>query len=213
MKNILLIGANGNTSAEIIPRLLQQDDVRLTLFSRRIDHIASFQSATANIIQGDALNVNDLIRASADQDIVISTLGGLDIQAKTANIIAAMKQNGVKRLILISIGGIYDELPEPFNTWDRQMVGHYREPNLSAVEMIEQSGLDYTVLRPLWLTNQKSESAKLVPKGEMFGGTQTSRASIAKLIAGIVQNPSLYLNENLGMYEPGTQGSRPIAYR
>jgi N-acetyl-gamma-glutamylphosphate reductase len=30
MKNVILIGANGLTSREIIPRVLERDDVRLT---------------------------------------------------------------------------------------------------------------------------------------------------------------------------------------
>lgn len=29
MKSVILIGANGSTSKEIIPRLLEQDDVKL----------------------------------------------------------------------------------------------------------------------------------------------------------------------------------------
>lgn len=44
MKNVILIGANGRTSGEIIPRLLEQDDVMLTLFLRRagrLQHLAS----------------------------------------------------------------------------------------------------------------------------------------------------------------------------
>lgn len=44
MKNVILIGANGSTSKEIIPRLLEQDDVKLTLFLRRASRMQNLQS-------------------------------------------------------------------------------------------------------------------------------------------------------------------------
>lgn len=47
---------------------------------------------------------------------------------KTENIVRAMRQAGVPRLVVMSAGGIYDELPEPFNSWDKSVVGHTRQP-------------------------------------------------------------------------------------
>lgn len=40
-----------------------------------------------------------------------------------ALVVAAAKQTGARRIITISAGGIYEDLPEPFNTWDLRMVG------------------------------------------------------------------------------------------
>ena len=75
---------------------------------------------------------------------------------------------GVKRLIAISAGGIYDELPEPFNSWDKQMVGYTRPTNLRTTEVIEHSPLEYTILRPVWLTDKSIEEVELTQKGEIF---------------------------------------------
>lgn len=213
MKNVILIGANGSTSKESIPRLLEQEDVKLTLFLRRASRMQDMQSGCVNVVEGDAASLVDLTRTIRGQDIVISTLGGVDLDAKTANIVRAMKEVGARHLIVISAGGIYDELPPAFNAWDKGMVGPYRPINLKAAEVAEQSGLAYTVLRPVWLTDKPAEKFQLTRKGETFKGTETSRASIGRFVAELVKNPQRYANQNLGISQPNTDGDRPAAYR
>ena len=213
MKNVVLIGASGSTSKEIIPRLLDQDGVKLTLFLRRASRMQNIQSDHVNVVEGDAASLADLTRAIRGQEIVISTMGGMDLDAKTANIAQAMKEVGARHIVVISAGGIYDELPEPFNAWDKRMVGQYRPINLKAAEVAEQSGLAYTVLRPVWLTDKPTEAFLLTRKGETFKGTETSRASIGRFVADLVKNPQRYANQNLGISQPDTDGDRPAAYR
>ncbi len=213
MKNVILIGANGHTSKEIIPRLLAQKDVKLTLFLRRASRMQDMQSDRAAVVEGDASNLTDLTRAISGQEIVISTMGGSDLAQKTDNILQAMKAVGARHFIVTSAGGIYDELPEPFNSWDKRRVGDDREINLKVAEETERSGLTYTVLRPVWLTNSTTDVYELTQKGETFKGTETSRASLARLVADIVSNPARFANQNLGVSQPNTDGDRPAAYR
>lgn len=212
MKNVILIGANGHTSREIIPRLLEQKDVRLTLFMRRPGRAKRLESGRVSVIDGDATRIAELRQAIEGQDIVVSTLGGSDLDVKTANIVAAMQEVGARRIIAISAGGIYDELPGPFNAWDKSMVGSTRPVNLRTVQAIEKSSLTYTVLRPVWLTDKPNEEFELTQKGEVYKGTETSRASIGRFVADIVKDPSRHANENLGISQPGTDGDRPQAY-
>lgn len=93
------------------------------------------------------------------------------------------------------------------------MVGHPRATHLQAANAIEESDLKYAILRPVWLTNSKSERYQLTSKGDSYIGTETSRASIASFISTLVKKPSLYLYENVGVSEPDTDGDRPKAYR
>ena len=213
MKNVLLIGAHGSTSKEIIPRLLEQEDVKLTLLLRRASRMRDMQSDRVNVVEGDAANLADLRRAIGGQEIVISTMGGMDLDAKTVNIVQAMKEGGARHIVVISAGGIYDELPPAFNAWDKGMVGQYRPINLKAAEVAEQSDLTYTVLRPVWLTDKPTEEIQLTRKGETFKGTETSRASIGRFVADLVKDPQRYANQNLGISQPNTDGDRPAAYR
>ncbi|MBE2321293.1 SDR family oxidoreductase [Solirubrobacter sp. CPCC 204708] len=213
MKTIILLGANGETSREIIPRVLEQKDVKLTLFLRRASRMQNMQSDRINVVEGDADNLADLTRSIRGQDIVISTMGGTDLDVKTANIVTAMKEAGVKRVIVVSAGGIYDELPKSFNEWDKARVGRYRAINRKTADVVEQSTLAYTVLRPVWLTDKPIEQVVLTKKGETFKGTETSRASLARFIAELVKDPAQYVNENIGISQPNTDGDRPAAYR
>lgn len=212
MKKVIIIGANGNTSKEIIPRILEQKNIHLTLFSRHPERVNFVENDRIKIFKGDATNFSDLKNAIRGQDIVISTMGGMDLDIKTKNIITVMKDESVSRIIAISAGGIYDELPEPFNTWDKKMVGYTRPINLKMADVIEQSQLVYTVLRPVWLTNKQNEEYELTRKGDVFKGTETSRASLGHFIANIVENNHLYINENLGISQPNTDGEKPKAY-
>lgn len=213
MKKVILIGANGSTSKEIIPRLLEQDDVKLTLFLRRASRMQDMQSDRVDVVEGDAARPADLTRAIRGHEIVISTMGGMDLDANTANIARAMKEVGSRHIVVISAGGIYDELPAAFNAWDKGMVGEYRPINLKAAEVAERSGLTYTVLRPVWLTDKPTEGFQLTGKGEAYKGTETSRASIGRFVADLVKAPQLYANQNLGISQPDTDGDRPVAYR
>jgi len=213
MKNVILIGANGSTSKEIIPRLLEQDDVKLILFLRHASRMQDMQSDRVDVVEGDAASLAELTRAIRGQEIVISTMGGMDLDAKTANITRAMKEVGARHIVVISAGGIYDELPAAFNAWDKSMVGQYRPINLKTAEVAEQSGLTYTVLRPVWLTDKPTEEIQLTHKGEAFKGTETSRASIGRFVADLVKDPQRYANQNLGISQPNTDGNRPAAYR
>jgi uncharacterized protein YbjT (DUF2867 family) len=213
MKNVLILGANGGTAREIIPRLLEQDDVKLTLFLRDAGRMQGYRSDRVDVVEGDARNPDDLSAAIRGQHIVVSTMGGMDLGEKTATLVAVMQEMGVRRIIAISAGGIYDELPEPFNTWDLEMVGYTRPINLKTADVIENSSLDYTILRPVWLTDHPATGFELTKKGGAFQGTETSRASLAQFVFDVVAKPARYVNENLGISQPGTDGDRPAAYR
>ncbi|MCU4361311.1 SDR family oxidoreductase [Acinetobacter sp. WU_MDCI_Abxc22] len=213
MKKVIVIGANGLTAQQVISRLIKQPNVQLSLFVRQASKLHTVHDdKQINIFEGDAINMDDLRAAIQGQDIVISTLGGMDLDVKTKNIVKVMRELGVRRLIAISAGGIYDELPEPFNSWDKQMVGYTRPTNLRTAEVIEHSPLEYTILRPVWLTDKSSEEFQLTKKGEVFKGTETSRASLGRFIADLVENPQIHIRENLGISQPNTEGDRPAAY-
>ncbi|HDS0927450.1 TPA: NAD(P)H-binding protein [Pseudomonas putida] len=213
MKNVLLLGANGHTSREIIPRLLQQKDVRLRLFLRRAERIRYLAGDRVDIIEGDARDPELLREAIQGQDIVISTMGGMDLGDKIGMVVKVMEELGVPRIIAISAGGIYNELPEPFNAWDKEMTGYTRPTNLLAAEEIEKSSLKYTILRPVWLSDKTTDAFELTFKGEHYKGTETSRSSIGRFISEVVRNPDLHIGDNLGISLPSTDGDRPAAYR
>lgn len=102
-----------------------------------------------------------------------------------------MQENAVKRIIAISSIGIY-EMPL------KSALVPYRK----LADVIEGSGLDYTILRPDWFTNGNEIDYAITKKGEPETVSAISRKSIAAFIATIIENPELHTNENLGISKP-----------
>lgn len=190
MKKVLIIGASGSLATFVIETLKKQGNVDLTLFARNKNRIAQAIAKGCTITEGDAMNYNDVKNAIAGQDIVYVNLAG-DLDAMSKNIIKAMQETGVKRIIAISSIGIFD-------TPMRAVLKPYR----ALSDNIENSGLDYTILRPDWFTNGNEVNYNITHKGEPETGGALSRKSIAAFVATLVQNPELHINENLGISKP-----------
>lgn len=118
----------------------------------------------------------------------------------------------MKRLIFVTSLGIYDELPDKFQRWNKATIGEELEPFRRAADAIETSGLDYTILRLAWLTDENSIDYEITQKDEIFKGTEVSRRSVADLIVRIIATPSLHVGGNLGINQPGTDGDKPSFY-
>jgi len=87
MKKVIVLGATGHTAREIITRLLEQDDVELTLFARNAKRLSGFQGERVHVVEGDARNLDDLKAAIRGQDVVISAMGGLDLGNLTEGVV------------------------------------------------------------------------------------------------------------------------------
>ena len=188
MKKVLVIGASGSLATVVVDALSMQGDVQLTLFARSKSRLANTEKT--KVIQGDAMNYGDIKNAIAGQDIVYINLAG-DLEPMAKNIVKAMKETGVKRIIAISSIGIY-------KTPLKSVLIPYRK----LADVVESSGLEYTILRPDWFTNVNEVDYALTHKGEPEAGTAISRKSIASFIASLVENPDSQKNENLGISKP-----------
>ncbi|WP_052990625.1 NAD(P)H-binding protein [Shigella sonnei] len=77
-------------------------------------------------------------------------------------------------------------------------------------EEIEASGLEYTILRPAWLTDEDIIDYELTSRNEPFKGTIVSRKSVAALITDIIDKPEKHIGENIGINQPVTDGDKPL---
>lgn len=209
MKKVLVLGAGGQIARWVIEMLADNGDVHLTLFLRHTRKLRGNTPQNAQIVQGDVLNKNQLDRAMAGQNIVYANLTGNDIDHQAKNIVEAMSAVGVKRLIFVASLGIYDEVLGKFGEWNRREIGAYLPPFRRAADVIEASGLDYTILRPAWLTGEDEVDYETTKRNEPFRGTEVSRKSVADLIARVISSPELSTRSNLGVNKPGTEGDKP----
>ena len=190
MKKVIILGAGGSLAEHVIEELNKQTDVHLTFFLRNKKRIKLPENLEHTVIEGDVLDYATLKTAVEGQDIVYVNLAG-NIEAIGKNIVRAMKETGVKRVIAISSIGIYD-MPL------RSVLIPYRK----LADVIENSGLNYTILRPDWFTNSNEVDYAITRKRQPEKGTAVSRKSIAAFISTIVENPELHKNENLGISKP-----------
>lgn len=192
MKNVIILGANGQIARRVTDILLKKNDINLTLFLRDRSRLRNKDVSKARIIEGDVLNFDQLKEAITGQDIVYANLAG-DLEAMAKSIVRAMNETGVKRLIFISSIGIYDTPLRPI-----------LKPYRKAADVIEASALDYTILRPTWFTNADEVDYETTRKGEPERGSVISQKSLATLVTKIIESPEKYARENLGVNKPNS---------
>ena len=190
MKKVIIIGAGGTLAGPVIDALQKLNDVALTLFIRNKRRLQPKQAQNVAIVEGDVMDYPVLKSAIEGHDIVYINLAG-DLEPMAQTIVKAMNETGVKRVIAISSIGIYI-------TPLRSVLIPYRK----LADVIENSGLDYTILRPDWFTNANEISYELTRKGEPERGQAVSKKSIATFISTIIENQDLHVNVNLGISKP-----------
>ena len=185
MRKVIIIGASGSLATVVAATLSKRKDIELTLFARNKNRVTN--TSNAIVIEGDALKFDAVKKAIACHDIVYVNLAG-NLEVMVKNIVKAMQETGVKRVIAISSIGIYE-------TPLKAVLIPYRK----LADVIEASGLDYTILRPDWFTDANEVDYAVTRKGDPETGTAVSRKSIAAFVDLLVQRPEQYVGENLGI--------------
>jgi uncharacterized protein YbjT (DUF2867 family) len=196
MSNVLILGANGSVARVAADLFLKQPDANLTLYLRDPRKLRTVDSDRVRIVQGDVLDTAKLKDAMAGQDVVYANLAG-DLARQAKSIVKAMNETGLRRLIFISSMGIDGEVPG--ETY-RSILDPYRD----SARVIEESDLDYTILRPAWFTDADEVDYETTQKGEPFRGGIVSRKSLASLIVKLAQSPQLEVRRSLGVSKPGS---------
>ncbi len=209
MKNVLILGASGQIAQWVIRSLATEKNIQQTLLLRDPKKLTGKEPANAKVVIGNVLDKKLLKDAVAGQDIVYANLTGEDLDKQAQAVIAAMKAAGVKRLIFVLSLGIYDEVPSKFGEWNNDIIGEDLKPFRRAADAIEASGLDYTILRPAWLTDEDEVDYETTEKGQPFKGTVVSRRSVGDLISQIIVDPARHTGGNLGLNKPGSDGDKP----
>ncbi|WP_340851026.1 NAD(P)H-binding protein [Ligilactobacillus salivarius] len=214
--NLLVLGAYGQIARLVEDRILKEDtNIKLTLFLRNSSRLNDLEKLPqVTVIDGDIENYADLTAAMKGQDMVyVATVDHSSNNIVTKNIIKAMKENNVSRVVFSNILGIYDEVPGEFGRWNYEMgvsSGIIKEA-INSDKLLEESGLDYTTLRLPWLNDRDEVKYSLTHKNEKYVGVSGSRKSIADLVVRIAKNPNFLINDSVGVADPDTQGlDRPV---
>jgi len=190
--NMLVFGASGRTGRELVKQGLAQGHT-VTAFVR---HPASFVIAhpQLKVVQGDAADRGSVERAVSGQDVVICALGAANLLKRDQavvvgvhNIIMAMEEAGIRRLIYLSadtVRATRDELNAMRKVFVPLLFHNSAADHELNESMIKQSRLDWIIVRPPMLTNGARTSA--YRSGERLRARaiipQFSRADLAEFM-------------------------------
>ena len=179
---ILVMGASGKTGHEVVRQALATGH-EVTAFVRDPSRL-ELRAPRLTVATGDARSADDLRRALAEQDAVISTLGGTAkgamarplggkpgsgvIEASTAALIEAADQAGVRRVVMMSTFMLAPNfragILKPLALYYKGM----NDDKRAGEEALKKSRLDWTIVYATRLTDgERTGRERLVPVTEI----------------------------------------------
>lgn len=198
MRRIAILGATGTFGKALVEKLSDDKSRHLTLVSR---HATAHYTGNGycRVIDCDAKDIEDLQQAIAGCDAVYCAISGDDLPLVASNLVATMKKENVRRLIFMGAVGIYNEIPADMDDEDNVRNNPAQIPNRDAVEIVENSGLDYTVLRPGYLQEGDRDDFVLTFKGEQAKGYVSTIPSVVELAERLLNDENLYLRQSVSI--------------
>jgi uncharacterized protein YbjT (DUF2867 family) len=180
---VTVLGATGKTGIEAVQQALEAGHSVVGL-ARKNDGLESNPNLT--IVVGDATNPADIVKASHDSDVIISTLGSSSLKSTLMTdavkaVIAASEITGRKRFILLSS---FEVEKERLKGAARVMSGVLKgviDDKSASENLVRSSDLDWTILYATRLTEQsKGSGLRVVPEAEKIGlSNKIARADVA----------------------------------
>ncbi len=203
---VLVIGASRGTGRAAVTELLKAGH-EVTAFARSVDALPEAPNLTR--CTGDALDPSDVLRAVRGQDAVVVTLGitespvvvrlglqrtPIDLRSRgTANVIAAMRAHGVRRLLVQTTYGIGDSKGRLSFGWAmafRLLLWPQILDSEVQESLVRESGLDWTLLQPVGLTERDTDVPALTSKDAEVRSMEVARSQVARVIATLTAQVS-----------------------
>jgi putative NADH-flavin reductase len=208
---VVVFGASGKTGILITEEALASG-YEVIAYARNRESVKLVHS-NLRIVEGQLNEKDKLKSVIAGADACISALGGASLTKHSfefmqgiGNIISAMEEEKVKRLIYLSSLGVGDSryfIPQPIRFFIIDLMLRVPMADHNTNEgRITKSRLDWTIIRPGGLTNgaktgnlkHGSESPKLK------GSSSISRSNVAAFMLNQLTN-SQYVNKSVWLYE------------
>jgi putative NADH-flavin reductase len=203
---VLVFGASGATGQRLVAEVAGRGH-EVIAFVRQEPR---FPAVGVRLIHGDAMERTDIDAAMAGGcDVVISALGARSLnktrllETFATNILASMQVVGISRFIELSAAGTFG-LPKmsgislfqrfTFEVLRRTILRHSFDDHAAADRLIQDSGLDWTIVQPPELTNDPPRGYGIAVEGIHRGGS-ISRADVAAAMVDIMEHAS-YVRES-----------------
>jgi putative NADH-flavin reductase len=194
---LTVIGASGRTGSLVVHQALEAGH-QVTAIVRDPGKL-DVAGPDLDVVVADPMRPEAIVDAIAGRDVVVSALGAPDrnpttvCQNGTRSAIQAMRQAGVRRLVVVSVAAIHTTGDGPFTrSVVKPLLGRMlRNTNADADAMeriVEASDLDWTIVCPPRLTdgtragNARRRLDRTVPRASI------SRADLAAEILGTLDD-------------------------
>ncbi|MCK1994997.1 SDR family oxidoreductase [Peribacillus muralis] len=155
--NLFIVGATGKTG-QIVTRMALHKGHRVTAFVRSPQKLNPHDNLT--VVSGNVTSAKEMIKHMGGHDAVICCLGTegtgptnfLTDSAKALT--AAMEATGINRIGYIASAGIHQEIDGIFGKLITYMLRHVLKDHGNAVKIFKDEELNYTVARPMGLTDK-----------------------------------------------------------
>jgi len=204
--NIIVFGATGSIGRHLVDQALDQGH-RVTAFARNPAALDRHHENLAGY-RGDVLDADSVAGAVKEHDAVMIALGagrkGGVRSVGTKNVIDAMREHGVKRLVCETTLGAGDSYDALNFFWKRLMFGLLLRPAFADHQAqeayIRDSSLDWVIVRPAAFTDGPATNAyrRGFPATEKNLSFKISRADVAGFMLGQVADDT-YLRQTPGL--------------
>ena len=206
--NVVIVGGHGKIALRLERLLAERGDSPRGII-RSTEQAKDLEALGAEPIVLDIENVDDIDDALAGADAVVFAAGagpGSEPARKrtvdyggAVKLVDAAQRQGIRRYLIISAKGVSH--PE---RWSEQMRPYY-EAKAEADEYVIGSGLDYTIVRPGGLTDDRGTGTVTIAETIEGGGTVT-RDDVALVLA-----ESLRADNTIGKAFELLNGETPVA--
>ena len=185
---LVVFGSTGKTGVELVKQSLALG-FDVTAFLRDTSRMP-FTDECLHCMTGDVLNLIDVQKAVQEQDAVVCALGSNSLSKTsirsegTANIIKAMKENNVTRLVVISAMGVAESWSTLsfINKLFFATLLCTRQDHEKQEVLVKKSELDWTIVRPSGLVDTPVTESYNIGENILAKTSKISRADVAHFI-------------------------------
>jgi putative NADH-flavin reductase len=201
--NLLIIGANGGIGKQAVEIALAAGH-QVTALVRNPANL-TLTHTNLEIIKGDVMHPETYEGYLGNKDVVISAIGVNAIKPTNLysegnkSLLKAMDIKGVKRAFFISASAIEISPVQPFfvrlfTKYILQKILHNVYADQRIMEkLIKESGTNWTIMRPTWLTNKPvTGHYRVAINGFIKNCLTISRADVAHFIINNITNEATY---------------------
>lgn len=186
---VLVVGANGQIGKNIVSLLGKDNQYTVKAMIRKKEQANDLEKLGAETVIADLETETGVKEAASGCDAIIFTAGSggktgadktmlVDLDGAFKSIEAA-EEHSIKRFIMVS--ALHSDSPEQW----KEGMEHYYTAKRRADERLRNSKLEYTILRPGWLTNDAGkgtiEASKRLGKDGHISRQDVAAAAVQTL--------------------------------